>query len=344
MRRLVAVAAVTALVAAGAAACSNGDDEPVATTARPEPTTTTEPPPPPVAPLTGVPDGAELALTRPALSVKIENAPESRPQAGLELADVVYEEVVEGGITRFVVIFNSQVPDVVGPIRSVRDMDPNIVWPLGGVFAYSGGAPGPNAHIADAPVTRVDESATGTAMYREGGRAAPHNLFGYGQALFDRGGAPVPPPPLFGYLEDGETWASPVPVQSFRVGFSAGYDPTWTWDPAIGRWLRAYGPTPFMTASGAQVAATNVVVQFIHYRAYSDGVTVGEGDVWVFAGGVLTRGRWVRPGPEQPAAFVDAAGDPIKLAPGSTWVELLPEGSFVDLVPPPLPAPAPPTE
>lgn len=120
MRRLVAVATVTALVAAGAAACSNGDDEPVATTAPPEPTTTTtEPPPPPVAPLTGLPDGAELALARPALSVKIENAPESRPQAGLELADVVYEEVVEGGITRFVVIFKLAGPGH-GRSRPVR--------------------------------------------------------------------------------------------------------------------------------------------------------------------------------------------------------------------------------
>ena len=71
--------------------------------------------------------------------MKIENTPEARPQSGLDVADVVYEEVVEGGITRFWAIFNSHAPDHVGPIRSVRRMDPDIVSPLGGVVAYSGG-------------------------------------------------------------------------------------------------------------------------------------------------------------------------------------------------------------
>jgi hypothetical protein len=277
--------------------------------------------------------------------VKIENSPDARPQAGLEVADVVYEEVVEGAITRFAAIFNSIVPDIVGPIRSVRDMDPNIVWPLGGVFAYSGGAPGPNAHIHDAPVNPVDESATGTAMYRDRGRAAPHNLFGFGQPLFDRGGQPVPPPPLFTYLAAGETWTAPEPVLSARIGFSAGYDPTYTWDAATGTWKRAYGATPFMTASGVQVAPQNVVVQFIEYPGYSDGKTVGGGDVWVFSGGQLTRGKWIRPGPENPAAFFDAAGNVIKLTPGQTWVELVPIGSAVDVVAaPPPPPPPPPSE
>jgi hypothetical protein len=345
-RRPLALLAAAAIAAAGAAACAGSDEkEQVEKKARPEPTTTTAPPPPPpVAPLTGLPDEGGAALTRPALNVKIENSPDARPQAGLDLADVVYEEVVEGAITRFVVIFNSTVPDTVGPIRSVRDMDPNIVWPIGGVFAYSGGAPGPVAHITDAPVNLVDENATGTAMYRDGGRAAPHNLFGYGQALFDRGGQPVPPPPLFTYLAPGEAWAAPEPVLSFRVGFSAGYDPTYTWDAAFGRWLRSYGLTPFMTASGAQVAPANVVVQFIEYPGYSDGKTVGGGDVWVFSGGQLMRGKWIRPGPENPAAFFDAAGNPIKLTPGPTWVELLPIGSAVDVVAAPPPPPPPPSE
>ncbi|MGQ0804073.1 MAG: DUF3048 domain-containing protein [Actinomycetota bacterium] len=343
MRRPVALLVTTAFAVAGVGACGGGDDkEEVKKKKKEPPESTTTTAPPPIAPLTGLPDPSGASLTRPALTVKIENSPDSRPQAGLDLADIVYEEVVEGAITRFAVIFNSTVPDVVGPIRSVRDMDPNIVWPIGGVFAYSGGAPGPSAHIRDAPVNPVDESATGTAMFRDRGKAAPHNLFGYGQALFDRGGQPVPPPPLFTYLAPGETWAAPEPVASFRVGFTRGYDPTYTWDAAFGRWRRSYGLTPFMTASGAQVAPANVVVQFIEYPGYSDGKTVGEGDVWVFSGGQLTRGRWIRPAPEQPAQFVDAAGNPIKLVPGPTWVELLPIGSAVDVVAGP--PPPPPTE
>ncbi len=350
MRRVFALLAVTALAAAGIAACSGGGggvEKAQAKKPSPETTTTTTapPPPPPVAPLTGVVDASGAALTRPVLNVKIENAPEARPQAGLEQADVVYEEVVEGGITRFLVLYNSIVPDVVGPIRSVRDMDPYIVWPLGGVFAYSGGAPGPDAAIREAPVNPVDESATGTAMFRDGGRAAPHNLFGSGQALFDRGGQPVPPPALFTYLAPGVTIVGEA-VLAARVGFQAGYDPTWTYDPPTNTWKRSYGLDPFVTASGAQVAPVNVVVQFIEYPGYSQGNTVGGGDAWVFSGGQLVRGKWLRGSREEITYFVDAAGQPMKLTPGPTWVELVPIGAPVDVVPappPPPPPPAPPT-
>lgn len=155
-----------------------------------------------VAPLTGVADPGGESLKRPALSVKIENSAEKgvRPQAGLQAADVVYEEVVEGLITRFLAIYNSTLPDTVGPIRSVRATDPNIVWPIGGVFAYSGGA-APNVElIRQAPVNAVDETAAGSAMFRDRSRPAPHNLFGRPAELIAKGGKPVPPPALFQYL------------------------------------------------------------------------------------------------------------------------------------------------
>ena len=115
--------AVVAL-AIGAAACG-GDHGTVSAKHKALPTTTTTQGPP-VAPLTGLPDPTGQSLTRPALSVKIENAPEARPQTGLQNADVVYEQIVEDGITRFMAVFNSNIPDVIGPVRSVRAMDPDI--------------------------------------------------------------------------------------------------------------------------------------------------------------------------------------------------------------------------
>src|SRR5690348_9771369 len=86
----------------------------------------------PIAPLTGLPDPGGVANHRPAITVKINNT-DARPQAGIDQADVVYEEVVEGGITRLAAIFNSHAPDKVGPVRSVRRTDQSIVWPVGGV-------------------------------------------------------------------------------------------------------------------------------------------------------------------------------------------------------------------
>jgi Protein of unknown function (DUF3048) N-terminal domain/Protein of unknown function (DUF3048) C-terminal domain len=342
-----AVAVVAAALALALAACGGGgDDEGSKTPATEGPTTTTAPP---VSPLTGLPDPSGQSRTRPVLWVKVDNLDGNRvrPQTGLEAADVVYEEVVESEITRFLVAYNSTVPDVVGPVRSVRLTDPNIVWPLGGVFAYSGGGQPAVDAINEAPVTTVDESNAGDAMFRVDTNRVPHNLFGRGANLFAKGGQPVPPPSLFEYLVAGEAFTG-EPVTEFTPRFAPGYAPTYTHDPAANVWNRAIDGEPFTMVSGVQIATTNVIVQFTDYVGGvgvegSEGETVGEGDAWVFSNGQLIRGRWVRPDREQPAKYVDTAGNPIKLAAGRTWVELLPIGAPVDLVQPVPPASAAPS-
>jgi Protein of unknown function (DUF3048) N-terminal domain/Protein of unknown function (DUF3048) C-terminal domain len=332
---VVQLLALTAALALVLAACGGGGGS--------EKTKKKEAPKEAVAPLTGATPAGE-SLTRPALEVKIDNTPEARPQAGIDVADVVYEEVVEGEITRFLAIFNSTLSDTVGPIRSVRATDPNIVWPLGGVFAYSGGA-APNVElIRQAPVNPVDETGAGDAMFRERSRGAPLNLFGRPAELIGKGGQPVPPRALFQYLGNNEQSAGD-PASAVHVGFKAGFDPTYTYDAPSRTWKRSIGLAPFNAASGQQVAPTNVIVQFTSYEGgvgspTAEGVTVGEGDAWVFTDGKVVRGRWRRPAKEQPAQYVDAAGRPIKLLPGRTWVELLPIGAPVEVTAPP---PAPPS-
>src|ERR1700689_4034416 len=159
-------------------------------------TTTTTQPVYPTAPLTGLPAPTGLSLKRPALTIKIENTPQALPQWGIDQADVVYEEIVNGGITRLAAIFNSHAPAKVGPVRSVRPTDTQVVWPIGGIFAYSGGAPYAVASIETAPVKLVDESSAGTAMFRDLSLEAPHNLFAVAASLFAFGGTPTPPPAL----------------------------------------------------------------------------------------------------------------------------------------------------
>lgn len=185
--RLVAFAAGAALVAA---ACSGGTTEQSAKKRKPPPTsapsTTTTTIPVPDAPFTGLPDTDGVANGRASLAVKIENSPDARPQSGLDVADIVYEEVVEGGITRFWAVFNSRAPDNIGPVRSVRAMDPNIVHPLGGVIVYSGGT-GPNVALVRATgLVYVDEGNAGDSFYRESSRSAPHNLYGRSASLWHR--------------------------------------------------------------------------------------------------------------------------------------------------------------
>jgi hypothetical protein len=209
------------------------------------------------------------------------------------------------------------------------------------VFAYSGGAAPNIPLIQAAPVNAVDESAAGDAMFRDRSKPAPHNLFGHGDALFAKGGNPVPPQPLFSYYGENETTTGD-PVVAFSVGFGRGYDVAYTYDAPSRTWQRSMDNGPFVAADGQQVAPTNVVVQFTNYPAESEGETVGQGDVWVFSDGKVTRGQWTRPQHEQPAQYVDATGKPIKLLPGHTVVELLPVGLPVNAVgPPPPPSPEP---
>ena len=345
--RVAATFASVVVLALVVSACGGGGSSKAAvkrTTTTAAPTTTTVAPP--TAPLTGLPDPDSASHGRPALSVKVENTDASRPQTGIDQADVLYEEVVEGNITRFVAIFNSTVPGVIGPVRSVRAEDPDIVWPIGGIFAYSGGAPVNVDAINAAPVHAVDESSAGDAMVRneqnQPPRDAPHNLYGIGPRLFDLGGDPKPPPPLFQYLANGAPPLGPQGVISFHVGFTPPYDVTWTWDAPSGTWRRSLGGT---VVGGAPIAPTNVVVQFTPYSGEAEAQTVGEGDVWVFTDGILRTGKWTRPDKAQPAKYVDGNGIPIPLRPGRTWVELLPAGSPVDVTnaPPPPTTVAPPT-
>jgi len=337
---------VVVTLAIVATACGGGNSE-ARTKRRSAPATlptTTTTVAVPTEPLTGLPDADGSSQKRAALSVKIENTPEARPQSGLDVADVVYEEVVEAGITRFWAIFHSAAPQTVGPIRSVRLMDPNVVTPLGGVVAFSGGTPDNVALIRATPTVNVDENNAGDAFFRESTRAAPHNLYGDTSKLWARGGEPVPPHPLFTYLAKGESFAGDG-IDQFHLGFDAGYDPTYTWDPAAKAWKRSYGPFPFMDASNKQVAPTNVIVQFVNYPAGAEGELIGEGEAWVFSDNKLLRGRWVKPNAETPTQFLNAFGAPIALTPGQTWVELLPTGRPVDLVaaPPPAATTVPPT-
>jgi hypothetical protein len=328
-----------ALVVIGAVAvtaCGGGNETAGPTRRKASPSTTTTTLPPPVAPFTGLPDPDGVANSRSSVAVKIENSPDARPQSGLDVADIVYEEVVEGGITRFWAVFNSKAPKNIGPVRSVRAMDPNIVWPLGGVIAYSGGTTPNVASVRATGLVWVDENNAGDDFFRESSRSAPHNLYARSDALFKRGGKPVPARAMFQYVDEDESFVG-EPVASFHANFDQGYDVTYTWDEAGSQWKRFQGSEPFRAVGSsftpAQVAPTNVIIQFIVYPRGSEGELIGSGDAWYFSNGQLVRGRWEKIYQGAPTSFLDAELNPVLLTPGRTWVELFPVERTVDVVP-----------
>lgn len=286
----------------------------------------------PIAPLTGLPDPGGAALKRPALVVKIENDTNSLPQFGVDQADVVYEEIVNGGITRLAAIFNQNDPAKVGPVRSVRPTDTQIVWPIGGIFAYSGGAQYAINSISTAPVKLVDESAAGAAMFRDPNRVAPYNLYGITSKLFAFGGKPTPPQPLFQYRKLGTPAVGPT-VTQLTVPFPSIYPITWKWDAATHSWDRY---TQFAgldkTGTGQIESPKNVVVQYVTYvngigtmASYANLQSGGVVDV--FTDGKEITGTWARHSKSTPIQYLDSKGKAIRLTPGQTWVDLLDNGA-----------------
>lgn len=288
-------------------------------------------------PLTGV--AGEVA-DRPALAVKVENTAAARPQTGLEQADVVWETIVEFDVSRLVAIYHSQVPAEVGPIRSVRPMDPLIVAPLHGLLAYSGGQPGILDLVDASGVQSVSHDAGADGMYRSSARKAPHNVYGTPQTFWDAADADhkAVPGEQFAFARSADqasavTAGTPATTLSFAL--SSASKPTWTWDGTS--WLRAEGTSPAMSASGAQLSAVNVVSITADHPNTSFGAQngaavptyslVGSGQAVVATGGKTITATWEKTAADAPMTLRAADGAAVTLAPGNTWVELVPAGT-----------------
>ena len=291
-----------------------------------------------IAPLTGLPDYTGDSLNRPALTIKIENTPDAMPQWGVTKADVVYEEIVNGGITRLAAVFNSSGPAQIGPVRSVRPTDTQIVYSLGGIFAFSGGAQYAINSISTAPVKLINESSAGSAMFRDPNRQAPHNLFAVGESLFAAGGTPTPPSPLFSYRGPGDL-VKGAKATSFVVGFPSIFSVTWSWNTSTKSWDRTIFGNAAITGSGERESPKNVIVMYVNYvngigtmNSYGD--LQGSGTAQIFIGSKVVQGTWSRGSAmSDPVIYKSLSGKVIKMTPGQSWVELLNTGGKVTVTP-----------
>jgi len=335
------VGAVLALAACGGGGGEQPAPTPVTQRATIDPEKGAAPTPvvPATWPLTGV---AGEPVERAALGVKIENTAVARPQTGLEQADVVWETIVEFDVSRLVAVFHSQVPAEVGPIRSVRPMDPLILAPTHGLLAYSGGQPGILALVQESGLQSISHDAGAAGMYRTRDRAAPHNVYGTPEVFWGQADAShqASPAEQFTFARSADRAAAaqvgtPATTLDFRL--SPASNPRWTWDAASGTWQRAEGDTPAMARSGSRLSAVNVVSITAGHPNSPFGAQggapvptyelVGSGDGVVATGGKTVAVRWQKDAQDAPLRVFLPDGRPADLAPGNTWVELVPAGS-----------------
>jgi hypothetical protein len=299
-------------------------------------------------PLTGASPARGQVPNRPALAVKVDNLPAARPQYGLASADVVYEEPVEGGVTRFIVIYQCRDAARIQPIRSARIIDPDIVRQFGAhpLFGYAGGIEPAVAAIAASPLIDVGiYHAPPTAYRRDPTRSAPHNLFSSTSTLYAVGAARqaafAAPPAVFSY---GALPSAATPAAGVHIPYPDS-DLTWTWDAAAKAWSRSYAGSGVATqGEGGDVTAANIIVMkvVLYASPYVEDPTgahenllvlTGSGPAQVLRSGAVIDGTWDRPTLTDNTRYLDAAGHVIPLSPGPTWVELVPTTIAVTVSP-----------
>lgn len=311
--------------------------------------------PPPPAPttvaskLTGV--QIEPALNeRPVTGIMIENSIDARPQAGLYDAGVVFEAIAEGGITRFLALFQESQPDYIGPIRSARPY--YVRWAAGfnAGYVHSGGSGEALALIGSIGIRDMDHGKNAGSFDRVSNRYAPHNVYtsmarldalrsalGHNAGEVD-GFERIKPVEIDQNKATTEqAAASPAAEKASSIVFnisSANYNTSYTYDPAINAYPRVMaGQSHTDERSGKQIAPHVIIALEAAYRIHPDGVhsvydNVGSGAVVVFQNGEVHKGTWSKESDIAPLKFKNPDGTPLLLQSGQTWITAIQAGKY----------------
>ena len=295
-------------------------------------------------PLTGV--QVEPALAQRAVTgVMIENSVDARPQAGLVDAGVVFEAIAEGGITRFLALFQEAQPDYIGPIRSARPY--YVRWAAGfdAGYTHSGGSGEALALIQSLGVKDMDHGTYGNKYFdRVSNRYAPHNVYtsmarldelrnskGYTTSTF----VPFSRIAVVDEKDKVATETPPVLAPANTIAFNISsplYNTSYTYDAAANVYKRTMAGQPHNDEkSGKQISPNVVIALVMSYGIHADGVhstyaNVGSGKVLIFQNGVVQEGTWTKASDKAELAFKDSAGLDIALQPGQTWITAIPDG------------------
>ncbi len=296
-----------------------------------------------LAPFRGTPiDSTELYS--PPLALKIDNAPTALPQQGLQDADIVFEELVEGGLTRFLAIFHSQLPASVGPIRSGRSTDIPLLMPFdGALFGWSGSNWAFRKLLDTVAITDVGLYRNPSHYWRQTERISPSNLWVRASQLFNKEAHdPHSSEPLWPYELPEETTSGPSrEIKGVKVDWGST-KVEHLWDAARSGWARSQNDDPHVVLDlkGEQheLAPENLIIQFTKYVLTNEEdvngariplglVSEGSGTALILKDGGLIEGRWIKANVTVHTDFFDNQGRLIAMSPGSTWVLLAPRDS-----------------
>ena len=263
------------------------------------------------------------------VGVMIENSTAARPQSGLIDADVVYEVYVEGGITRFLALFNSKYPEVVGPVRSVRHYYLDIAQEWDAYLVHYGGSPLAKAQFDKVAIKRIDGMIDTNRFWRDSSRKSPHNayidiaqcreLIDFEQNIREIKFSETAP-------STGEAYSTviiPYTSKSYKVEYR--------YDEKLGENMRFVGDVPFIDReSEQQLSIDNIVIQYARHErtknkvGYKEVELFGSGRAQYFIGGKFYEGTWERSDAESPTHFLNESGEEIEFMPGNVWIHIVP--------------------
>lgn len=292
---------------------------------------------PPVyySPLSGVGLSEEAPTKRPVTAVIIENSPDARPQSGLKEAGIVYEAVAEGGITRFVALYQESRPGLVGPVRSVRPYYVEWASAYDPAVAHIGGSKRALEMIRSGNYgVDLDQFFNAPTYWRASDRRAPHNVYTNFDRLDALNAAKQKTASSYEPLarKDDAKSETPTATQINLPISSRWYNVDYAYDAASNSYLRSIGGEAHNDREAGRLQPKVIIaLQVSMVRAMEDGfreqiVTTGSGKAFVFQDGTVTEAVWQRPDAKSQLGLVDTAGKPISLNRGQTWITALPNG------------------
>jgi Protein of unknown function (DUF3048) N-terminal domain/Protein of unknown function (DUF3048) C-terminal domain len=284
-----------------------------------------QPPKPLVSPFTG----ERVKVLGPVLAVKIDNVVDARPPTGLTRADIVYLLPVEGGLSRIFAVFSSHFPRVIGPVRSTREDDIELLRQFGRpAFAYSGAQSRLLPVVRHARTVDLYAGAVPGPYFRDPNRVIPHNLYATTRRLLAsaRGASKA--------SDIGFRFGPPPPGGKATASFSVGYPAasfSFRWSARTARWLVSMDGAPGLATEGGRLGAPTVVIQYTKVRRsrfLEEGVpppyaqSTGSGAATVLRGGRSYAAHWSRPQADGGTTFTTAPGRPMTFATGPVWIVL----------------------
>lgn len=283
-------------------------------------------------PLTGITVDSETATKQAVTAIMLENSPDARPQSGLKEAGVVYEAIAEGGITRFLALYQEAKPDLIGPVRSVRMYYVDWAAAYNASIAHIGGSAAALAEVRSGNYRDIDQFFNGSYYWRATDRYAPHNVYtsfakldalnaakGYTQSTFT--GWP---------RQDGKASKEPN-ATSIAINFSSAlFNTHYDYDPATNTYLRSAGGSASNDREKGQIAPNVVIAMKVAMSTVQeDGLresitTIGTGEATIFQNGTATPVTWKKASRADPIHFVGSDGNEVALNRGQTWVAAIP--------------------